>query len=153
MDESLLEHLNFEVGGVQLHAVAAGPVNTQLEILLHGFPEFWYSWRHQIFPLDAAGFRVIVPEQRGYRVSSKPLRIADYSVPYLVSDVVAIADQLGAECFFLAGHDWGAAVAWATAVLHPERLRKLAILNVPHPEVFLRTVSRIPRLLLRSWFV
>lgn len=153
MDESPLEHLNFEVGDVHLHAVAAGPVNTPLVILLHGFPEFWYSWRHQIFPLAAAGFRVIVPDQRGYNVSSKPLRIDDYSVPYLVSDVVAIADQLGAERFFLAGHDWGAAVAWATAVLHPERLRKLAILNVPHPEVFLRTVSRNPRQMLRSWYV
>jgi len=148
-----LEDLWFERGGVRLHAVADGPNDGPLVILLHGFPEFWYSWRKQIGPLAAAGFRVVAPDQRGYNVSSKPPEIADYAVPHLTADVVAIADQLGQDKFFLAGHDWGAAVAWATSLQYPQRMRKLAILNVPHPAVFMRTVRTNPRQMLRSWYM
>lgn len=148
-----LEDLWFERDGVRLHAVAAGPHDGPLVILLHGFPEFWYSWRKQIGPLAEAGFRVVALDQRGYNVSSKPREIADYAVGNLVADVIAIADQLQHEKFFLAGHDWGAAVAWATALQHPPRLHKLAILNVPHPAVFMRTVRSNPRQMLRSWYM
>jgi len=152
-DLPLLDELWFERQGVCLHAVAAGPKDGQLVILLHGFPEFWYSWRKQVGPLAEAGFRVVVPDQRGYNVSSKPPRIADYSVGSLVADVVFIAGRLGRERFHLAGHDWGAAVAWMTALLIPERLHKLTILNVPHPAVFLRTVRTNLRQMLRSWYM
>jgi pimeloyl-ACP methyl ester carboxylesterase len=148
-----LEDLWFTNGGVRLHAVAAGPNHGPLIILLHGFPEFWYSWRKQIGPLAAAGFRVVAPDQRGYNLSSKPPNIADYAVGNLVADVIAIADQLGCDKFYLAGHDWGAAVAWATALQHPQRLHRLAILNVPHPAVFLHTVRTNPRQMLRSWYM
>lgn len=150
----MLDDLWFSgVGGVRLHAVAAGPSDGPLVILLHGFPEFWYSWRKQIGPLAAAGFRVVVPDQRGYNISGKPPEVTDYAVSKLVADVIAIADQLRCDTFFLAGHDWGAAVAWATALGFPNRVRKLAILNVPHPEVFLRTVRSDPRQMLRSWYI
>ena len=148
-----LEHLTFRNGEVQLHAVAAGPPSGPLVILLHGFPEFWYSWHKQIEPLASAGFRVIVPDQRGYNASSKPPHSASYALPLLVSDVIAIADQLNASKFFLAGHDWGAAVAWATAILHPDRLHKLAILNVPHPSVMFRYLRTNLRQLRRSWYI
>jgi pimeloyl-ACP methyl ester carboxylesterase len=148
-----LEELWFEHEGVRLHAVAAGPKVGPLVILLHGFPEFWYSWRKQIGPLTKAGLRVVVPDQRGYNISSKPPEIADYAAGNLVADVIFIADQLGAERFFLAGHDWGAAVAWATALQFPQRLKKLAILNVPHPAVFLHTLRTNPRQMLRSWYM
>ena len=148
-----LEDLWFKRGGVSLHAVAAGPKDGPLVILLHGFPEFWYSWRNQIGPLAEAGFRVVAPDQRGYNVSSKPPKVSDYAVGNLVADVAFIAGALGRERFHLAGHDWGAAVAWATALLAPEHLNKLAILNVPHPAVFLRTVRSNPRQMLRSWYM
>jgi pimeloyl-ACP methyl ester carboxylesterase len=148
-----LEDLWFEREGVSLHAVAAGPKDGPLVILLHGFPEFWYSWRKQIAPLANAGYRVVVPDQRGYNVSSKPLAIADYAVTHLTAGVIYLADQLGVERFYLAGHDWGAAVAWATALQYPQRLRKIAILNVPHPAVFLRTIRTNPRQMLRSWYM
>jgi len=148
-----LEDLCFERDGVRLHAVAAGPKDGPLVILLHGFPEFWYSWRKQIGPLSEAGFRVVAPDQRGYNLSSKLPEIADYAVSNLTADVIFIADQLGAQRFHLAGHDWGAAVAWATALQYPGRLKKLAILNVPHPSVFLRTVRTNPRQMLRSWYM
>jgi pimeloyl-ACP methyl ester carboxylesterase len=140
-----------QVGDVNLHYVEAG--DGPLIVLLHGFPEFWYGWRQQIEPLAAAGFRVIVPDQRGYNVSSKPSGVTAYALTELVSDVIAIADQLGQDRIFLAGHDWGAAVGWSTALLHPQRIAKLVVLNVPHPSVMRRFLSTRPRQLLRSRYM
>ncbi len=135
------------------HAVTAGPKEGQVVILLHGFPEFWYGWHRQIEPLAAAGFRVIVPDQRGYNLTSKPSGVTAYALTELVSDVIAIADQLRQEKIFLAGHDWGAAVAWSAALLHPQRVAKLVVLNVPHPSVMRKFLSTRPRQFLRSWYM
>ena len=148
-----MENPSFQNGAVSLHAIAAGPHDGPLVLLLHGFPEFWYGWRQQIEPLAAAGFRVLVPDQRGYNLSSKPSGVAAYALAELVSDVIAIADQLGRETIFLAGHDWGAAVAWSAALLHPQRVAKLAVLNVPHPSVMRKFLSTRPRQLFRSWYM
>ncbi len=148
-----LETIQFQNGSVTLHAVAAGPKDGPVVVLLHGFPEFWYGWRKQIAPLVTAGFRVIVPDQRGYNLSSKPRGVASYSLAELVSDVIAIADQLSNEKVFLAGHDWGAVVAWGAALLHPERIAKLAVLNVPHPSVMRRFLSTSVQQMLRSWYI
>jgi epoxide hydrolase 4 len=148
-----LEDLTFHNGAIELHAVAAGPADCPVVVLLHGFPEFWYSWHKQIGPLAAAGFRVIVPDQRGYNKSSKPRGAASYALFELTSDVLAIADQLGQERVFLVGHDWGAAVAWSVALLHPQRVTKLAILNLPHPSVMRRYLKNSRRQLRRSWYM
>jgi pimeloyl-ACP methyl ester carboxylesterase len=148
-----LEDVIFRNGAIELHAVASGPSDGHVVVLLHGFPEFWYSWRKQIEPLAAAGFRVIVPDQRGYNKSSKPRGAASYALSHLTSDVLAIADQLGQSRIFLAGHDWGAAVAWSAALLHPQRVAKLAILNVPHPSVMRRYLNTNHRQLRRSWYM
>ena len=148
-----MDKLSFKNGEVGLQAVVAGPQHGPVVVLLHGFPEFCYGWRRQIEPLAFAGFRVIVPDQRGYNLSSKPSGVAAYALTELVSDVMAIADQLGREKIFLAGHDWGAVVAWGTALLHPQRLAKLAVLNVPHPSVMRKFLSTRPRQLLRSWYM
>src|SRR5882762_5111464 len=150
---SFLETLAFQNGEIALHAVAAGPKDGEVVVLLHGFPEFWYAWRKLIEPLAAAGLRVIVPDQRGYNLSSKPAGIAAYALSELVSDVIAIADQLGQQKIFLAGHDWGAAVAWSAALLHPQRVAKLVVLNVPHPSVMRQFLSTRPRQFLRSWYM
>jgi pimeloyl-ACP methyl ester carboxylesterase len=136
-----------------LNAVTAGPEDGPAILLLHGFPEFWYGWRKQIDPLAEAGFRVVVPDQRGYNQSSKPSRVRDYRLRELTADVIAIADQMGRERVMLAGHDWGAAVAWNAAMLYPRRIEKLAILNVPHPAVMLRFLRTNPRQMLRSWYI
>lgn len=133
--------------------MAAGPKEGPVVVLLHGFPEFWYGWRKQIEPLASAGFRVIVPDQRGYNFSSKPPGVASYAITELVSDVIAISVQLGKERIFLAGHDWGAAVAWSAAILHPERIAKLAVLNVPHPSVMRRYIFTRFRQTRRSWYM
>src|SRR5712692_7474631 len=133
-----METTYFQNANVLLHAVTAGPKDDPVVVLLHGFPEFWYGWHRQIEPLAAAGFRVIVPDQRGYNLSSRPSGVAAYALTVLVSDVIATADQLGKKKIFLGRHEWGAAVAWSTALLHPQRIAKLTVLNVPHPSVMRR---------------
>jgi pimeloyl-ACP methyl ester carboxylesterase len=148
-----VEDVTFHSGAIELHAIAGGPADGPVVVLLHGFPEFWYSWHRQIEPLATAGFRVIVPDQRGYNKSSKPRGAASYTLSELTSDVLAIADQLGQERIFLAGHDWGAAVAWSVALLHPQRGAKLAILNIPHPSVMRRYLATNRRQLRRSWYM
>jgi epoxide hydrolase 4 len=129
-----------DAGEVKLHAVEAGPPDGPLVVLLHGFPEFWYGWRRQIGPLAAAGYRVLAPDQRGYNLSEKPRGVAAYGLDRLAGDVLGLLDALGRERAFLVGHDWGGAVAWWTAIRHPERIEKLAILNMPHPRVMQRFV-------------
>jgi epoxide hydrolase 4 len=148
-----LEHLTFDLADVSVHAVAAGPQDGPLAILLHGFPEFWYGWRSQIMPLAKAGFRVVVPDQRGYNQSSKPKAWQAYAVPCLVGDVLGIADSLECEHFMLAGHDWGGIIAWACAMEHEDRVGRLAILNAPHPSVFWKYARTHPAQVLRSWYV
>lgn len=148
-----MDSVYFENSTVRLHAITAGPKDGPVVVLLHGFPEFWYGWHRQIEPLAAAGFGVIVPDQRGYNLSSKPRGVTSYALTELVSDVIAIADQLGQEKIFLAGHDWGAAVAWSTGLLHPERVAKLVIVNVPHPSVMRRFLNTRLKQMLRSWYI
>src|SRR3954470_10486534 len=148
-----LEHLTFANGDVHLHAAAAGPSDGPVLLLLHGFPEFWYGWRKQIPALAAAGFRVIVPDGRGYNISNKPKGAASYRLRHLVSDVVAIIEQLGRARVYLVGHDWGAIVAWSVAAAHKEKVARLAILNVPHPGVMLRFLLTHPNQLRRSWYM
>src|SRR6266478_7278123 len=148
-----METIFFQGASVRLHAIAAGPEDGPVVVLLHGFPEFWYGWHRQIEPLTAAGFRVIILDQRGYNLSSKPTGVAAYALTELVSDVITIANQLGQEKIFLGGHDWGAAVAWSAALLHPQRIAKLVVLNVPHPSVMRKFLSTNPRQLLRSWYM
>src|SRR5512139_3483673 len=130
--------------GIRLHVVQDGPEDGPLVILLHGFPEFWYGWKEYIGPLASAGFRVLVPDQRGYNLSDKPKGIAAYHIDYLTQDVLALLHSVGREKVFLVGHDWGAAVAWWFAMHYSQFLERLAILNVPHPAVMLHTLHRSP---------
>ena len=141
----------FDLPGLRMHAAAAGPEDAPLVILLHGFPEFWYSWRRQIGPLVSSGYRVIVPDQRGYNLTEKT---PPYNLPVLVGDIVNLLDICGSEQVYLVGHDWGAMVAWMLAGLYPERVRRLVILNVPHPDALSRALwGGNLRQLLRSWYI
>jgi epoxide hydrolase 4 len=146
-----LRHGYAELDTVRLHYVEAG--EGPLVVLLHGFPEFWFAWRDQIDALATAGFRVVAPDMRGYNLSSKPAGVASYALPLLAADVRdLIAERGGQTGALLAGHDWGAVVAWATAAYHPESVRRLAILNVPHPRRMLEGL-RTARQLRRSWYM
>ncbi len=115
--------------GVTLRTIVEG--DGPLAILLHGFPRCWYLWRHQIDPLKAAGFRVAVPDQRGYGASEAPERIDAYNILELTADVIGLADALGEDRFYLVGHDWGCIVAWYTALLYPHRLHCVLGASVP----------------------
>ena len=143
-----------ETNEIKLHVVMAGPKDGQPVFLLHGFPEFWYGWRKQIPALVEAGYRVIIPDQRGYNLSDKPKGIKAYRLDKLTDDVLGLMDAFGYDKVNLIGHDWGAVVAWALAIWHPGRLRKLGILNVPHPAVMIRFLRRgDPEQLRRSWYI
>ncbi len=130
----------------------AGPREGPLVILLHGFPEFWYGWRHQIGALAEAGFRVLAPDQRGYNLSDKPRPLAAYSRDELARDVVGLMDAQGRERAILMGHDWGGAVAWWTALHHPERVERLVALNIPHPVAMARAMRGLEQLR-KSWYM
>jgi pimeloyl-ACP methyl ester carboxylesterase len=134
-----LEAGRVDVGEVSLFVVQAGPPAGPPLVLLHGFPEFWYAWRGAIAPLAAAGFRVIVPDQRGYGDSDKPPDVASYGVDRLGDDVAGLIAALGHERACVAAHDWGGGVAWNLALRHPQRVRKLAVLDTPHPDVQLES--------------
>lgn len=137
--------------GVRLHFVAAGPAAGRPVLLLHGFPEFWYGWRHQLPALAAAGFRAVAPDGRGYNRSGKPSRVADYAIERLVADVVGLARGFGGRVH-LVGHDWGGVVAWFVAMRHPGVIERLVILNAPHPAAYVRELRRSLAQPARSWY-
>jgi pimeloyl-ACP methyl ester carboxylesterase len=120
---------SFTTNGIRVRAAVegAGP----LVIMVHGFPELWYSWRHQIRAVAAAGYRVVAPDVRGYGGSEKPYPVEAYDMVELTSDVVGLIDALGEERAILVGHDWGAPICWNAAFLHPERIAAVAGLSVP----------------------
>lgn len=128
-----LESTRMAGSGVLIHVMFAGPKDGPPVVLLHGYPEFWWAWNRQIKHLAEAGFRVIVPDQRGYNSSEKPRGVESYRGDLLIADVIALIVRLRYEDVYLAGHDWGGAIAWRIAIEHPERVRKLVIFNAPHP--------------------
>ena len=119
-----------QTNGVTLRTLVKG--EGPLVILLHGFPEFWHLWRHQIDPIVAAGYRVAVPDQRGYAGSEAPAAVEAYDILHLAADVAGIADALGEDDFTVIGQDWGCIIAWHTALLYPDRVRAVMGLSVPY---------------------
>jgi epoxide hydrolase 4 len=148
-----LAHDIVETNGIHLHVVTAGDPHGKPVILLHGFPEFWFGWHHQMPSLVEAGFHVIIPDQRGYNLSDKPGGIEPYCMQELVNDIMGLAEHFGLQKINLVGHDWGAAVAWSLAIRHPEKMEHLAVLNVPHPFVMSDFILHSPRQLLKSWYI
>ncbi len=133
-----VEHAYAENDGVRLHYAAMG--EGPLVVMLHGFPDYWYTWRHQMGVL-AEDFRVVAPDLRGYNKSDKPKGVAAYAMPRLIADVAAVIRAEGREKAIVVGHDWGAAIAWQVAMNLPQRVERLVILSVPHPSGFGRELS------------
>jgi epoxide hydrolase 4 len=149
--EAQLQHHDADVdGGVRLHYVEAG--EGPLVVLLHGFPEFWYSWRHQIGPLAQAGYRVVAPDMRGYDLSDKPGGWRAYDAGLVAGDIAGLIHALGEQRARVVGHDWGAAIAYALAMGRPEVVERLAILNVPHTARMLEGFRTL-RQLRKSWYM
>ena len=128
--------MDVRANGFTFRARAAGPHEGRAVMLLHGFPQTSYSWHHQLDALSAAGYRGTSFDQRGYSAGARPADVSDYRVGALVDDVIAVADTLEIDRFDLVGHDWGAMVAWVTAWAHPDRVRTLCAVSVPHPRAF-----------------
>ncbi|MGV2826914.1 alpha/beta fold hydrolase [Myxosarcina sp. GI1(2024)] len=142
-------HQFISTDGVKLHYVSQG--EGKLMLMLHGFPEFWYSWRHQITEF-ASDYRTVAPDLRGYNDSDKPQGVAAYSISKLIEDVRGVIRGLGYEECILIGHDWGGAIAWNFAYAYPELVEKLIVLNVPHPAKFAAGIQT-PQQLLKSWYI
>jgi pimeloyl-ACP methyl ester carboxylesterase len=137
-------HHTVEANGIRMHVAeqGAGP----LVVLCHGFPESWYSWRHQLSALAEAGFRAVAPDMRGYGQTDRPEAIEQYTLLHLVGDIVGLLDALGAQSAVIAGHDWGAPVAWHAALLRPDRFRGVIGLSVPfRPRGPVRPTSVMPQ--------
>jgi len=150
IDPSTIRHDYAKVGDVRLHYVECGMQNDDLVILLHGFPEFWYSWRHQL-PVLGARYHVVAPDLRGYNLSDKPARVVDYRIDRLVADVVGLIHHFGKSKAAIIAHDWGAGVAWVVAQKHPEVVSKLAALQVPMPAAWRANMTL--RQLFASWYM
>ena len=141
------------INGIRLHIKEAGPTDGPLLILLHGFPGFWWDWRHQIDTLATLNYHVLIPDMRGYNLSDKPQGIEAYHLDSLVADVIALAESYGHSTFSLIGHDWGGVVAWWTAACFSQHVDRLVILNAPHPDAWKRLIRRRPSQVLRSSYV
>jgi len=137
-------HRTIEANGVRIHVAEAG--EGPLVLLCHGWPESWYSWRHQLRALADAGFRAVAPDMRGYGQTDRPQAIESYTLLHLVGDMVALVPALGADNAVIVGHDWGAPVAWHAALLRPDVFRAVAGLSVPfRPRGSVRPTSVMPQ--------
>jgi pimeloyl-ACP methyl ester carboxylesterase len=137
-------------GDVELHVTEAGPPGGDPVVLLHGFPDSAELWRSQVAALAGAGHRVLAPDLRGYGRSSRPERVAAYGMPHLVGDVLAVLDAAGVARASLVGHDWGAVLAWSSALSAPDRVRRLVAVSVGHPLAF--RAGGLQQAL-RSWYI
>ena len=149
-----MEQLRIPVGdGLTLDAVATGPQDGEVVLLLHGFPQTSWSWRGVWPVLAEAGYRVVAPDQRGYSPDARPVGLEHYRMTELVADALSVLDAVGAEPAHVVGHDWGAAVAWQVAGRHPDRVRTLTAVSVPHPVAFVDALRSDPDQRARSRYM
>jgi epoxide hydrolase 4 len=137
-----VEHHYADSNGVKIHYVALG--KGPLIVMIHGFPDFWYTWRKQMEVLSAR-YRVVAVDQRGYDLSDRPAGVEQYAMPLLVGDIGAVIKAEGRSNAVIVGHDWGGAVAWTLAMTHPEWIQALVILNLPHPNGIQREIRNNPQ--------
>lgn len=141
MTKSNFETTQISVQGFRFNALVAGPVNGELVLFLHGFPEFGDAWRDVMQPVAKAGLRTVAVDQRGYSSAARPDDMSDYGIEHLISDIEGFADAFGRRHFHLVGHDWGAFLAWVFAAKHPDRVQSLSALSTPHPDAFLNAIE------------
>jgi len=143
----------YEVNGVSLHVIEAGPRRGNAIFFLHGFPEYSGMWESQMRFFAGRGFRVIAVDQRGYNLSDKPKGIKAYTGEELAKDIHDLAEQMNYKKIHVVGHDWGGMVGWYLAILYPRLIKKMVIINAPHPQVFYRTVKSSWQQRLKSWYM
>ena len=145
-----MNHNFISTNGIRLHYVTEG--TGKLMLMLHGFPEFWYSWRHQIREFSS-DYQVVAVDLRGYNESDKPEDVQAYKIEEFIKDIQGVIKGLGYENCVLVSHDWGGAIAWCFAYAYPEMVEKLIVMNIPHPAKFREGISSNPQQLLRSWYI
>jgi pimeloyl-ACP methyl ester carboxylesterase len=126
-----IEHRTVEVNGIKMHVAEKGNKDGPVVLFLHGFPELWYSWRHQIAALGSLGYHAVAPDLRGYGDTEAPASVSSYTILHLVGDVVALIDSLGVDQVFLVAHDWGALIGWYLCMFRPERIKAYVTLSIP----------------------
>ncbi|XP_061357480.1 uncharacterized protein LOC133301796 isoform X1 [Gastrolobium bilobum] len=138
-----IEHRTVEVNGIKMHIAEKG--QGPVVLFLHGFPELWYSWRHQIVALSSLGYRTVAPDLRGFGDTDAPASVSDYTYFHIVGDIVALLDLLGVEQVFLVGHDWGALMGWYLCMFRPDRVKAYVCLSVPffHRNPNIRTIDAL----------
>jgi pimeloyl-ACP methyl ester carboxylesterase len=146
-----ITHKQIKVNDIFLHVAQQGK-GEKLVVLLHGWPEFWYTWRYQI-PVLAKDYTVVAPDMRGFNKSDKPKGIENYTANVVAADIAELIKQLGFERAYIVGHDWGGAVAWTFASMFPDMVEKLAVINCPHPKEMLKMIKKNPAQLLKSWYM
>ncbi len=140
-----VEHRYADSEGVSIHYALLGAEHGQdapLVVMVHGFPDFWYTWRDQMEALAGAGYRVAAMDTRGYNLSDQPETVAEYAMPLLVGDVAAVIAAEGEESAVVVGHDWGGMISWYTAMTRPDVVERLIILNLPHPAGLMRELAK-----------
>lgn len=145
-----VNHQFADLNGINIHYVEKG--EGDLVILLHGFPEFWYSWKDQI-PELSEKFRVVAPDLRGYNLSDKPKKVADYKMETLAKDIVALIKHLGEQKAYIVSHDWGGAIGWYLGMHYPEHVNKLIVLNAPHPGLIYPYIRSSFKQKMKSWYM
>ena len=145
-------HNSAKIGDIVLHYAQSGMENDELVLMLHGFPEFWYCWKDQL-PVLGDKYHAVAPDMRGYNLSDKPEGVAAYKIRHLVADVVGLAAHFGKDRFYLVAHDWGAAIAWAVAIAHPDKVKGLIILNGVHPYIFANLLSNNDEQIAKSQYI
>jgi len=151
-EASTVSHRFIETNGIRMHIAEQG--QGPLVLLCHGFPESWYSWRHQLSALAAAGYHAVAPDQRGYGQTDRPEPIESYTTLHLVGDMVGLLDALGEERAIIVGHDWGANVAWNAALMRPDRFQAVIVLSIPYtprgpahgPQATIRPIEAMRRM-------
>ena len=147
----MVQHQNITVNDIKLHVAKQGN-GKKLVVLLHGWPEFWYTWRYQI-PVLAEEYTVFAPDLRGFNLSDKPHGLKNYTTDIVASDIAALIQKSGFDKAYIVGHDWGGAIAWTFAALYPALTEKLVVLNCPHPIIMLKSFKSNPSQLLKSWYM
>lgn len=141
-----------DAGGVRIHVVEQGPLEGNPVLFLHGFPEFWWSWRHQMETCAQAGYRAVAMDLRGFGESDRPTEVAAYALPNAFADVTAVIDSIGSRTA-LVSHDWGGATGWVYAALSPDKIERLVVMNAPHPSAQRRGFPTYLPQLQASWYM
>ncbi len=147
-----LEHHYKTINSIRMHYVQAGTNPDTVLLLLHGFPEYWYSWRHQLAALHSR-YTLVAPDLRGYNETDKPPFVWSYTIQTLMNDMLQLLDTLGYQQAVIVGHNWGGMLAWYLSIYHPHRVQRLIIMNTPHPVLFADAIHTNPRQMLRSTYL